>query len=216
MSMALVVLTRTPDAGRVKTRLIPALGADGAAALHAGLALETVRRAVATGLPVEVRLDGPEDHPFAADLRALGARVLPQGGGDLGERLARGLSPHLCAFVLGSDCVTWDPDWLRDAAHDPADVVLGPAEDGGYWTLGTRAPLPDLFTGIPWSTAEVLPSTLRRASALGLRVSLLPTCYDIDRPADLDRLAADPACPAALLSLLLPSSLLTRARHAAR
>lgn len=210
MSATLVVFTRTPDPGRVKTRLIPALGAEGAAALHAALARETVRLAASSGLPVEVRLDGEPDHAFAADLRALGARILPQGGGDLGERLTRGLAQHARAFALGSDCVCFDPRWLVEAAHDPADVVVGPAEDGGYWTIGVRAPLPDLFAAIPWSTPAVLPETLARASRLGLRVSPLPTCYDIDLPADLDRLAADPACPPPLLSLL------NRARHAAR
>ena len=210
MSATLVVFTRTPDPGRVKTRLIPALGAEQAARLHAALAVETVSRALASDLPVEVRLDGPPDHPFAAELRALGARVLPQGEGDLGERLIRGLAPHARALALGSDCVVFEPAWLREAAEDPADLLVGPAEDGGYWTLGVRAPLPDLFRGIPWSTAEVLPETLRRARALGLRVRLLPTCYDIDAPADLARLAADPACPPALHSLL------PRARHAAR
>ncbi len=198
-----VVLTRTPEPGRVKTRLIPALGAEGAARLHEAMALEVVGRALRSGLGVDVRLSGAPDHPFACALEALGARVLPQGEGDLGERLLRALSGGERRLALGTDCLGFDPAWLREAASLD-EVALGPAEDGGYWTIGLRDPPPELFRGVPWSTADVLQATLQRASALGLRVRLLPTCYDIDTPEDLARLRLDPACPPSLLPLLGP------------
>ncbi len=197
-----VVLTRTPEPGRVKTRLIPALGAEGAARLHEALAMETVTRALASGLPVDVALDGAPEHPFARALHALGATILPQGGGDLGARLARALEGPQRRIALGTDCVGFDPAWLAAAARDPADLLLGPAEDGGYWTIGVRPPLPALFDDMPWSTPQVLAATLARAERLGLAVTQLPTCYDIDTPADLTRLRDDPACPPSLLSLL--------------
>lgn len=197
-----VVLTRTPVPGRVKTRLIPALGPEGAAALHEAMALETVHRAVASGLPVSVFLDGDPAHPFAAALVRLGADIQPQAEGDLGQRLAAALTGPGRRVFLGTDCVLFDSAWLLRAARDPAPVVIGPAEDGGYWTIAVDHAWPALFQGVPWSTASVLEHTLAAARGLGLAVSLLPTCYDIDTPADLDRLRVDPACPPSLRPLL--------------
>lgn len=196
------MLTRTPDPGRVKTRLIPAIGAERAAALHEAMAIETVLRAGAAGLPVVVALDGPLDHPFALRLRGLGAEIIEQGGGDLGARLTRAMAGPGRLLALGTDCVTFDPAWLRRAAELDAPVVIGPAEDGGYWTLAIDAPQPALFQDMPWSTPEVARLTVQAATRLGLRVETLPTCYDIDVPADLDRLRADPACPPSLRPFL--------------
>lgn len=202
MTPVIVVLTKAPAPGRVKTRLIPALGARGAAALHEALVHQTLDLARATGLPVQVALDGPLDGPFAAALRGRGLAVFGQVSGDLGDRLRAALAGPGRRVALGTDSPTLSPAWIRAAAEAPTPVALGPAEDGGYWTIAVDAPCDAVFDAIPWSSDAVLATTLDRARAAGLGVTMLPTCYDIDLPADLDRLAADPACPPALAARL--------------
>jgi hypothetical protein len=79
-----------------------------------------------------------------------------------------------------------------DLIRNPTvDLVLGPSEDGGYYLIGLRAPHPDLFEAIPWSTSRVLPQTIRRAEAKGLRIVRLPSWYDVDTPGDLERLRGE-------------------------
>ena len=192
MRATLAVLTRDPTPGRVKTRLIPALGAEGAARLHWALVAETLKRAHRSGLPVTVHLDGDLDGEFAAFLRGSGAEVVVQRSGGLGERIAGALHGAGRRLVIGSDCPNFRPEWLQDAASDSAPVQLGPAADGGYWLLGVEGPAEPLLVDIPWSTDQVLAVTMARARAECLDVGLLPTCADVDLPADLDRLAADP------------------------
>ena len=196
--MRVEILTRSPTPGRVKTRLIPALGAERAAALHAAMVHETLRRVAAAGLEARVHLDGDLEDPFARGLMDLGAALVPQASGDLGDRILAALSGPGRALVLGTDCVAFEPAWLQRAAASPAPVVIGPAEDGGYWTLAVERAQPELFQGVPWSTDGVLAATMQAAGRLGLKVETLPTCYDIDTPADLDRLRRDPACPPSL------------------
>ena len=200
--MTVVVITRTPRPGAVKTRLIPALGAEGAARLHEAMALETVARAAASGLEVCVHLEGALDDPFADRLRALGASLTAQVSGGFSARLIAAMTGPGRRVALGTDCVTFDPAWLVRAASCDAPVALGPAEDGGYWTIAADQPFPALFDGIPWSTSAVTAATLDAAARAGLAVETLPICYDIDTPADLDRLRRDPACPPSLRPFL--------------
>jgi uncharacterized protein len=205
----IVVLTKDPAPGRVKTRLIPALGELGAARLHRAMVHETLRRATATGLPIRVSLRGDLAGPFAASLRARGCTVEPQADGDLGDRLVHALRGPGRRIALGTDCPIFSPSWLLDAARAPTPAAFGPSEDGGYWTIcveGTGGPsrTERLFRGVPWSSPDTLARSLGRARACGIGVSRLPTCYDIDEPPMLARLAADPRCPPALLPFLAP------------
>ena len=199
-----VILTKPPEPGRVKTRLAPLLGDAGAAAVHAAMVWATLAQVQRAGLPCVVRLDGDPAGDFAAALAARGATVLPQGDGDLGARLRRALAGPGRCIALGTDCPLLEPVWLLAAARDPHPVVLGPAEDGGYWMIAIDAPQDALFEGIPWSTAQVRTATLARAQAAGLAVCELATCYDIDTPADLLRLLADPRCPPEILAAARP------------
>jgi rSAM/selenodomain-associated transferase 1 len=206
---AIVVLTKDPVPGRVKTRLIPALGAEGAARLHRAMVFETVSRARATGLPVRVALRGDLAGAFATALRARGCVLEAQADGDLGDRLVHALRGPGRRIALGTDCPTLRPEWLLDAARAPTPAAFGPSEDGGYWTVsidGTGGPeeTERLFRGVPWSSPDTLARSLDRARACGIGVSVLPTCYDIDEPPMLARLAADPRCPPALRPLLSP------------
>ena len=135
-----------------------------------------------------------------AALAPAGIRLIAQSGADLGARMA-----HLSARLLADGARGGAPDWQRPATLPPAhlaeaaralvagtaDVVLGPAEDGGYYLIGLARPAPALFQDIAWSTGAVLEATRARARALGLREHLLPTWYDVDTPADLGRLRRD-------------------------
>jgi rSAM/selenodomain-associated transferase 1 len=192
----IVVMTKEAVAGRVKTRLVPKLGAEGAVAFHLALVEATLRMVASLELEAVVRLDGARGR-VAALASELGFEVLAQAEGDLGARLVDALGDER-RVAIGTDAPTIDPRWIADALARPEPVVLGPSDDGGYWLVGTARSTPALFHAIPWSTPAVHTTTLARARDAGLAVGLLPRWYDIDEPADLARLAADPRCPPSL------------------
>ena len=201
----IAVLAKAPVPGFAKTRLIPRLGAEGAAALQERLldrALATARGA-AIG-PVTLWCAPDETHPaFAAARARHGVRLARQPEGDIGDRMgaAFAAAPGPLALI-GTDCPVLAPADLlatRDALHAGADVVLSPAEDGGYGLIALARPQPALFEGIPWSTEGVMGATLAQAARAGLSVRCLPTIWDVDVPADLDRLAASGLIPLPLV-----------------
>jgi len=203
MSARIVLMTKVPVAGQVKTRLRPVLSPMGAVALHRAMIFDTLSLVKAAGLPCTVSVAGEMDHPVVADLRALGLDVEAQFGADLGERLVHALRGAKRAVAIGADCVCFDPDWLREAAEAEAPVSLGPAEDGGYWLIAVDpSARVVVFEDIPWSTDKVHQQTLARAVSAGLEVHQVPQCYDIDRPEDLARLFRDPRCPAQTRAVL--------------
>jgi rSAM/selenodomain-associated transferase 1 len=190
---AVVVFVKHPRPGEVKTRLVPALGAEGAAGLYRVL----VEAALAATTPAAGEFERLVffDPPAAADaMRAWlpGVRLRRQGGGDLGARMAdafervfaRGASR---VAIVGSDVPGVDRRRVVEAleALDAADVVLGPAADGGYYLIALSRPRPELMEGVPWSTPAVLDATLARASTLGLKVHRQPVLRDLDTIEDL-------------------------------
>lgn len=192
----LIVMTRIPEAGRVKTRLIPVLGAAGAAALHARL----LERTLATGgahsetspVTVELRYAGDTETPLpiADDARVSICR--PQQGTGLGERLeaavACAVDEHARAVVvIGTDCPDLTAEILALAWQklQQADVVFGPARDGGYYLVGVKKSHRELFHDIDWGTSRVLAQSLAKCRQLGLSVALLPVLSDVDCPEDL-------------------------------
>ena len=185
----------------MKTRLIPALGPEGAARLAREMLERTVDEALATGL--EVELCGDPDAASWFEPRS-GLALTAQGEGDLGARLARAARRALeqgPVLLIGADCPALDRPRLAAAAAALAahDVVLHPAEDGGYVLLGLRRFDPSLFDDMPWSTDSVAGETVRRIEALGWSLAIGETLHDIDEPADLERHAGpDPesTCPA--------------------
>lgn len=182
--MRVVLFTRWPEPGRAKTRLIPALGADGAAALHRRLTERAVAACRASGLEVEVRVTGASLADFAAWLGA-DLMLVDQGNGELGARLARAAASGP-VLLVGADIPDLTAGHLRRAAAALADapVVIGPAEDGGYWLLGLAAAMPALFKGVAWGTSAVFAETVAK---LGAPPVLLETLADLDRPEDLAR-----------------------------
>jgi hypothetical protein len=180
----IVIFAKEPVPGRVKTRLIPALGAEGAAGLAAAMLERTIAEALATGLDVE--LCGDPDPAGWHRGPPLGLAV--QGDGGLGERLARAAARAVGPVLLiGTDCPGLDRDRLCAAAAALAahDAVVHPAEDGGFVLLGLSRFHPSLFEGIAWSTATVTAATIARIEALGWTLDVRETLRDIDDPSDL-------------------------------
>jgi rSAM/selenodomain-associated transferase 1 len=184
---AVIVFARAPVAGAAKTRLIPRLGAAAAARLQERLVRSALRTAhgAACG-PVELHLTRPH---------ALFRHSKIQRGRDLGERmhyaLRLALRRHGSAILIGSDCPELRPADLRRTARwlrGGADVVLAPAEDGGYALIAARKISSELFRGIAWGSNSVYGETVKRIEAAGLRWRALRTVWDLDRPADLERL----------------------------
>jgi len=215
----LLVMTRIPEAARVKTRLIPALGPEGASQLHEALLRHTLRQARPLGWPTEIWFTGADAFPAADFPEADSFCPQPQGTGDLGERLIRAIA-HASAreaervVVIGTDCPGLTAATLREAAEGLAthDVVLGPAEDGGYYLIALRRPQPALFTHIEWGTERVLSQTLEKCQGLGLRVHQLAPLADVDEPEDLlvcrrEGLVVPPVLPElqpGVLSVVIP------------
>jgi uncharacterized protein len=195
------ILTRFPRLGEVKTRLTPPLSAEEALALHDRMSRHTLRRALALSATGDARVEVRTDAAFprvAYDWLGRGFAARYQGEGDLGDRirLAFGSAFGLGAkrvVVVGSDCPRLTSAHLRDALQRLAhvDIVLGPSTDGGYYLVALRAEsgkrsVPVLFTGIPWSTADVLASTLALAESNDLTYAVLETLPDVDVPEALE------------------------------
>ncbi len=188
----LIIFTRFPQAGTTKTRLIPALGAEGAATLQRQMTEHTLQQAKAcrnrSGLTLEIHFQGG-DH--AAMAQWLGPHSFkPQASGSIGERMSQAFTSTFAnamasVVLIGTDCPELTEDILHQAflALRENDIVLGPALDGGYYLIGLNEPSPFLFRDIAWGTASVLEQTLAKANSL--KVSQLATLHDIDRPQDL-------------------------------
>lgn len=185
-NVRIVLFSRYPEPGLAKTRLIPALGPAGAAALHRRLTERTLVQVRASGLCFEVRTTGGSPEQFAHWLGD--AITVDQGEGDLGARLQRAAAPYPVIFI-GADAPDLSAGHLIAAAaalRRHAGVV-GPAEDGGYWLLGLARPLNALFQDMPWGTEQVLPKTLSRFRDGGVEPAMMPLLADLDRPEDLLR-----------------------------
>ena len=181
----LILFAKYPGAGFAKTRLIPALGPEGAARLHKLLAENTVKTLLASGAPVEVRYTGADAAAFR-DWLGDNIDLVEQVDGDLTDRLTAACidTPHI---FFGADTPDLSIDILEQAiaALENNDVVIGPAHDGGYYLIGMRTARPELLNDIPWSTDQVLSETLSRLEKLEISPVMLPLLSDCDRPEDL-------------------------------
>lgn len=194
---AILVFAKAPVAGAAKTRLIPLLGAAGAAALHERLithALSTARAAAPQRLELWCAPDA--EHPaLQAAAAAHGATLQAQHGNDLGARMAHALVTALqhasLAMCIGADCPALTAKHLGAAAaalRDGNTAVFIPTEDGGYALVGLARSEPGLFSDISWGGAQVMAQTRTRLRALGLRWHEMETLWDVDRPEDYQRL----------------------------
>jgi uncharacterized protein len=188
---ALAVIAKEPAAGLAKTRLVPALGEAGAARAAAAMLADTLAAVRSAGAEPWLCFTPPEARERLRRL-APGFGLLPQGRGDLGDRLAACLAGLLAAGADRVTIVGADTPHVPAASYrrafallDQADVVLGPALDGGYYLVAAKAARPELFVGVPMGTEVVLAETLARAARGGLAVALLPPLRDLDRAEDL-------------------------------
>lgn len=190
----LLIFAKAPLPGWAKTRLIPLLGRAGAARLQAALLRSTVTMACEAALaPVELWIAGQGDEAELARL-AYGQEVPVhyQDGLDLGERMYRATlaTPRPGPLVIiGTDCLEMDRGVLQQAfaALARTDMVLQPAEDGGYTLIGLRRTDAAVFRGIDWGSDRVLEQSVEKASSLGWSVAFLPMSWDLDRPEDYQR-----------------------------
>ena len=193
----ILVFARAPVPGRVKTRLIPLLGPDGAAALQESMTSHGLAVGLKAGLgPVELWAADLPDHPFFLRCRREhGIGIHGQLEGDLGLRMAAAFEEALrrapWALLMGTDCPCLNEADLREAAEalvQGKEAVLAPAEDGGYVLLGLRRFERFLFEGIAWGSADVLEETRSRLRGLGWKWHEIRTCWDVDRSEDVGRL----------------------------
>ncbi len=194
-----IQFAKWPEPGRVKTRLAPLLGDDGALQAHIRLSRLVLSHLLATGLPLHFYWDRalpsppPEAASLLSDLARADVEQRFQQGQDLGARieaaLAAGLAAYSQVLIVGSDCPSVDAEYVHAArsalAH--SDLVLGPSEDGGYVLIGARRLVPGMLAGIEWGTGKVLAQTRHRAEACDVSCRLLDTRWDVDEPEDWRR-----------------------------
>lgn len=194
----LIMLARVPEFGQVKSRLAEHIGKSQALRTHLELLERNAFIAKASGLPFELHVVGDTKAPWFAHFRQrLGVPLHPQGPGDIGAKML--FAAQRCALdsahagaasiIIGSDCGGLSVDYLQRAAQrlDQAEVVLGPAEDGGYVLIGQRQPYPDLFSAVSWGTGRVVAQTRELARGAGLGMTELPLQWDVDGVADWRR-----------------------------
>jgi len=189
----LLILCKAPVPGQVKTRLIPALNAQQAAAAHKHLTLMTLERALEQRLCPVILYCAPDcSHPFFQECAKTYPLILrKQSDGDLGAKMLDALSVALStyrhALLVGCDCPSLAADDLRyglELLSAEQDVVIAPSEDGGYTLIGMSRVVPELFTDMPWGSEQVMQATRQCAGKLGLRLHELASQWDIDTEED--------------------------------
>lgn len=219
-----VMLARYPRLGEVKTRLVPPLSDEEALALHDRLTRHTLRSMLAVQATSDAQAEVRTDAAFARvayDWLGRGFSARYQGEGDLGDRIRLAFGDSFArgadrVVVVGSDCPRLTAAHLRDALSrlDGVDVVLGPAEDGGYYLVALAKPrakesVPALFSGVPWGTGAVLNRTLALCEENRLTWALLEQLPDVDRPEDVAAatsvLADDVLAPSSRVSVIVPA-----------
>lgn len=186
---AIIIFAKAPVPGAVKTRMCPPLTPDEAATLHGSLVMDAVERTRSLrGFDVFLACTPGMDHPFFQTLAARHRlRLCDQVGDDLGQRMDHALTAaftrgYAHALLVGTDIPNLSAGHYQRAKAllQAADVVLGPTQDGGYYLVGAKHPVPALFAGIPWSTGSVLAQSRARAERAGLVVGLLEPERDLD------------------------------------
>ena len=197
-NFVVIVFAKAPIPGQAKTRLIPALGAEQAALLHAALAERAIVTAQKTAATEVGLCCAPNSQHafFQYCAEDFAVSLTDQGDGDLGERMLRALDAALehieRVIIIGADCPALTAKHIQHAAKElaSADVVLMPAEDGGYVLIGASRTHAKMFDGINWGANSVLVEQRRNLDACGLTLIETETLWDVDRPEDLVRVKA--------------------------
>ena len=194
MSETLIIFSRYPQPGTTKTRMIPALGADGAAQLQRQMTehtLNTAKQLLDRDITIEIHFAGGNIELMRQWL-GKDLQYVPQVAGDLGVKMRSAFDRAFSldkqrVVTIGIDCPDIDSTILNNAFNSlqTHDLTLGSAEDGGYYLIGLNHSVPQLFSNINWGTERVLEQTKNIANKLDLQVHYLPTRSDVDRPEDL-------------------------------
>jgi rSAM/selenodomain-associated transferase 1 len=195
---ALVVFARLPAPGEVKTRLVPPLSGEEAARLYDAFLRDALDQYQALDVAVRLYLAPPAD-PIPPDLVPEGMGVHLQHGDDLAARLLRAFVESFAAgferiVAIGTDHPTLPTPFIEaafEALEEPLSAVVGPSDDGGYYLIGMNELYPSLFQGMAFSRPDVFEETVRRAGESDAALVVLPPWYDVDRPADVSRLARE-------------------------
>jgi len=199
VSETILLFVKYPTPGKVKTRLAATVGAEEATRIYRRM-VEHICALLPQSIVPVVHFDPPERRldfeQWLGPLLSSDAVFEPQVSGDLGARLReafrKALGMHSAVAAIGTDCVEIDGAILRECheALAQSDCVIGPASDGGYYLIALSRSCPELFEGVPWSTAETFEKTMEIASAAGLSVHLLPELHDVDTESDWKRAEA--------------------------
>jgi len=196
MTESLIIFTRYPEAGKTKTRMIPALGEVGAADLQRQLSEHTIRTAQmlqsSRAIDIEIYFAGG-DRGLMSSWLGNNHSYYPQASGDLGIKMKSAFTNVFESLkqrivIIGIDCPDINPAILNQAfdSLESHELVLGGAKDGGYYLIGLSKLFPELFKDIDWGTDSVFATTQEIAQQLGLSIDYLPVLSDIDRPGDLE------------------------------
>ncbi len=192
----ILIFCKSPILGTVKTRMQPFLTKEQSVELHKNLVIKTIELALKSNLsPVELWCSPDFSHDFFLDiLEKYPVTLHKQMGFDLGQKMAFAITAALdkmdSAILIGTDCpsfVSADFEEALDLMHNQADIVISPAEDGGYTLIGMNCLSPETFENIEWGTDTVFEKTLNNISFMDRRLAILDTQWDIDRPEDLER-----------------------------
>ncbi len=194
----ILIFSKAPVVGQVNTRLVPYITAEQAANLHEELAHDRLKMCTGADLcDVQLWCSPDTEHQFFSDCRQrYGVQLHSQSGNDLGERISGALKVLLGQYkkiiIIGTDAPALVIDTIDAAVNElqHSDIVLVPAEDGGYVLIGASKHHEDLLIDVPWGSESVLANTVRNIERLGLEYSLLGKCWDVDRPEDLERYMA--------------------------
>jgi uncharacterized protein len=191
----LIVFAKAPVAGKVKTRLIPALGRQGATSLYEDLLTRTLSTAIKADFSeIQIWVSGNINHRYFSRLKNRHyVKLYQQRGKNLGQRMSNAfdsvLRKHSYAVLIGSDCpslLSSDLQSGMDFLENGKDVVIGPAKDGGYYLIGLKRNDPELFSDIKWGEETVFSETCKRIEKVNLNMGLLLERTDVDRTSDLD------------------------------
>lgn len=196
MKRLIIQFAKEPVQGKVKTRLTSRFEPEEALNLHCELVMVTTDTLLSSSCDqVQLHIAGDVSHPFFARLPDQGVLLKQQTEGDLGQKMLRSLNEGVEAFdqvlLVGSDCPVLSSEVIDkafEALDEGSELVLNPAEDGGYVLIGCQTSMPDdLFNEVNWGADSVLQRTLTNAESLRIRVALLPVLWDVDYPQDVDR-----------------------------
>jgi len=188
-----VVMTKFPEPGKVKTRMAVQLGADGACKLHAAMVSHLIEKTLTDLTELNVKFHVAGGNPAAISNWLGSWQWVKQVGENLGEKMSNAIQSSFdeCAdkaIILGTDAPGITPELVREVliGLDNADVVFVPAFDGGYVMAGMKGVYPEMFEGIEWSTDEVLETSVNQLENSGIQVKILDAISDIDTPDDLN------------------------------